>query len=134
MSCSEADISIRSSHLDVAECLVEWLLSQLLLSLKCRLPPTSLQTVYCVFSPHIPQQHHRRNSDKGLFSEEAFPLKFPHSLWLGFKVYSFGEPSSDLYVDQLQQQMLLLAESGHFKSGCFCLEFYLTDFLLRDFT
>lgn len=29
--------------------------------------------------------------------------------------------------------MLLLGESEPFKSGCFCLEFYLTDFLLRDF-
>lgn len=29
--------------------------------------------------------------------------------------------------------MLLRSESGHFKSGCFYLELYLTDCLLRDF-
>lgn len=38
---------------------------------------------------------------QGFLSEEDCPLKCPHSLWLGFKVYRLDEPSSDLYVDKL---------------------------------
>lgn len=61
------------------------------------------------------------------------PLKCPHSLWLGFKVYRFGETSPGLYADQFWEQILLPAECGHFRSGCFCLNFHLTNFLLSAF-
>lgn len=103
MNCTGAEISIRSSHLDVAGCLLEWLLSQLL----CFLSPGAASLPELQISLHISADcvctvccHHMHLSIAGILiqgflSDEDCPL------WLGFEVYSFGEPSSDLYVDQL---------------------------------
>lgn len=47
---------------------------------------------------------------------------------------SFGETSPSLYAGQFWEQILLLAKCRYLRSGCFCLNFYLTNFLLSAFT
>lgn len=102
MNCTGAEISIRSRHLDVVECLLEWLLSQLLcfLSLSAISLP-ELQSPFhisadcvCTVCPHPTYLSNIIAGIRiqGFLSEEDCPLKCLHSLWLGFKVWGLLNP------------------------------------------
>lgn len=109
MDCCGAEISLRRGQLEVAEGLLGWLSSQLLCFLSlgaASLPEAqspfhiSADPILCVSPTYL------NNVIAGILihrfsSEEDCPQKCPQSLWLGLKVYRFGEANSDLYVDQL---------------------------------